>query len=75
MLSGSVQVRSFRREWETPTAPNTVDNLIGSLWDEANTFLATVDPANVLDIRYTVDPVSKYDSSYLCHVTVIYYQP
>ena len=75
MISGNVQVRSFRFSWDSPTPTEPIHARIAALWDEVNAFLLTLSPDRILDIRYDIYPTSKYSGSSICQILVLYYQP
>jgi hypothetical protein len=71
MVPGKVQVAGFRqifRAYDT-AAPTRVT---GELLNQVNTFLGTLQPENVLDVRTTVSGVGKYSEFSLVLVEIIY---
>lgn len=72
-MTGKIQVRTFRQtNLVPPPYASEVDNVSDAIWSEVNTFLLTLDPQNVLDIKTSIVPASKYGVALHYEVMVIY---
>ena len=65
---GPIQTRTFWRI-VSATYPNSDVDAVSA---EVNAFLATLDPNNVLDIRYNTSQAEKYGTAMMYAVMIIY---
>ncbi len=68
-----IKIRMFETRTVNPYAPaETFTATLSAFTAEVNAFLATITPANILDIKSDIHPARVNNNAVLHQVTVIY---